>query len=570
MTADARAIEIGQQAITLAQAGRLDEAVTHFHAALRLAPGFAPLHHNLGVALAQQGRPEEAAAALRQAIQLQPDYAEAHYSLGNVRLSQNQRAEAVAAYLDALRARPDYADTLNNLGLTLTELGRPGEAAVYLQQLVRLRPDDVEGHNNLGLAYAALGRWPEAEAAYREALRLNPRHAEAHANRACAYHHQGRADEAEASFQIALCLNPDAPSAHWNRSLLRLQSGKFKEGWQEYEWRWKRAKAPVYRGVARKFRQPGWDGSPLEGKTILLTMEQGLGDMIQFIRYAAPLHERGARVVVECPYFLARLFATCPGVDQVVAEGQPLPDFDTHAPLLSLPALVGTTLDTIPARAPYLFADGQLTEEWRQKLEAYPGFRVGIAWQGNPHHQWDRHRSIQLAAFEPLARVRGVRLFSLQHGHGTEQLGRLRDRDMIVALDTASDDFMETACLIAGLDLVITVDTAVAHLAGALGRPVWVPLAAISDWRWQFRREDSPWYPTIRLFRQAQLGDWRAVLRRMVRVLRRLAQRPQGARGYGRGSRRTIDDAPVPSVEPRSLGTCSGTPARPSNSRPPD
>jgi hypothetical protein len=396
---------------------------------------------------------------------------------------------------------------------------------VYLQQLVRLRPGGGEGHNNLGLAYAALGRWPEAEAAYREALRLNPRYPDALANLACAYHLQERTEEAEAAFQLALYLNPDYPSARWNRSLLWLQSGRFEEGWREYEWRWRRPRAPVYGGAARQFRQPRWDGSPPAGKTLLLTMEQGLGDMIQFIRYAALLHDRGARVLVECPHFLARLFATCPGVAEVVAEGQRLPHFDAYAPLMSLPALLGTTLETVPAAVPYLFPDPQAVADWSAVLARYPGFRVGITWQGNPHHAWDRHRSIPLAAFEPLARVPGVRLISLQRGPGTEQLDRLRGRFPVTVLPPRSDDFTETAALLASLDLVITVDTATAHLAGALGRPVWVAVAAIADWRWLFRREDSPWYPTMRLFRQRQLGRWAPVLRRVARTLARAAVR---------------------------------------------
>jgi tetratricopeptide (TPR) repeat protein len=534
--------------VALAQASRLPEAVAAFERALRLQPDLARAHHNLGIGLAQQGRPDDAQASVRRAVELSPDYVEAHYNLGNLLCERGRREEAVASYHRALRLRPDYTDALNNLANCLTELRRPGEAAVFLEQAVRLRPDFAEAWGNLGLARADLGRFHAAVAAYREALRLNPRYAEAQANLACAYHLMGRVGEAEAAFRLALWLNSDSASARWNRSLLLLQAGQFEEGWREYEWRWKRPRAPVYTGVARRFRQPQWDGSPLEGRTILLTMEQGLGDMIQFIRYAGPLKERGGRVVVECPHFLARLFATCPGVDQVVAEGGALPDFDTHVPVLSLPGLCGTRLETVPATVPYLAPDPDRAAEWRRKLETVPEFKVGIVWQGNPHHKWDRWRSVPLAAFESLARVPGVRLFSLQHGRGAEQLTGLesllqlaeagtptppagadvpaaapRCRFPVTALAAASNDFAETAAAAVNMDLIVTVDTATAHLAGALGVPVWVLVHRMADWRWLFGREESPWYPTMRLFRQRRLGRWGPVIRRVARELRRAA-----------------------------------------------
>src|SRR5579884_2607379 len=504
--------------IALARLGHLPDAVVAFQQALGANPQLARAHQNLGVALSQQGKPEEGMASLREAVRLRPDYAEALYNLANLLNEQRRYEEAVASYRQALAARPDYADACNNFGVALNHLGRSGEAVVILQHAVRLRPDFAESQNNLGLALADLGHFAEAEAAYQEALRLNPRHADAHANLGCMYQWQGRLAEAETAFQLAVWLAPEAAGLHWNRSLFWLQKGDFERGSPEYEWRWKKPTAPVYGRRPRTFAQPRWDGGSLEGKRVLLYMEQGLGDMLQFIRYARLLQERGGRVLVECPTFLVPLLATCPGVDQTVAEGSALPDFDVQAPLLSLPGLCGTTLETVPAEVPYLFPPQERVMHWRERLAEYVSnaeYKVGIVWQGNPHHRWDHHRSVPLERFAPLARVPGVRLFSVQHGHGTEQLQHTRLP--IVPLEVG--DFQQTACILKNLDLVVTVDTATAHLAGALGVPTWILLSAISDWRWLFDRSDSPWYPTVRLFRQTHVDDWTPVFRRVARAL---------------------------------------------------
>ncbi|HJT77032.1 MAG TPA: tetratricopeptide repeat-containing glycosyltransferase family protein, partial [Gemmataceae bacterium] len=477
--------------------------------------GFAKAHYNLGVALAQQGKHDEAAAALRLALAAQPDYPAARYSLGNLLRERGRKEEAAASYREALRGRPDYGEAYNNLGLTLTELGRHAEAAVLLDQAVRLRPRDAGAHNNRGLALAGLGRFAEAEASYREALRLDPRDADAHTNLGSCHKERGRLEEALACYQVALWLRPGLPQAHWNRALAWLQQGDYERGWPEYEWRWRRPQTPP-----RRLPKPRWDGSPLAGRTILLWMEQGLGDMIQVIRYAALLKQRGGRVVVECPARMVPLFSTCPGIDRLVAEGEPLPDFDVHAPLLSLPGLLGTTLETVPAQVPYLSADPALVERWGQELAGIEGLRVGIAWQGNPKHQWDRHRSIPLACFAPLAAVPGVRLISLQKGPGAEQAHRFPVADLLGNLDGGPGAFADTAAVIKHLDLVVSADTAVAHLAGALGVAAWVALSRVADWRWVAGREDSPWYPSLRLFRQDRLGNWRAVFERMAQELR--------------------------------------------------
>ena len=298
--------------------------------------------------------------------------------------------------------------------------------------------------------------------------------------------------------------------------------GRFEQGWPGYEWRWKCKEF----GSLPPFQPPLWDGSSLDGRTILVHAEQGLGDTLQFIRYVPSLHQRGGRVILMCQPPLVRLLTRSPGIERLLAHGDPVPEFDVHTPLLSLPRLLGTTLESVPADVPYLEAEPQLVEAWRHRLGSYPGFKVGIVWQGNPKFRLDRLRSIPLAQFAPLARVPGVHLFSLQKGPGAEQLAAVTDRFPVTDLGRRLDDFMDTAAVLKNLDLVISVDTAIAHLAGALGIPVWVALPFAPDWRWLMGREDSPWYPTMRLFRQTRPGQWEDVFHHIAEALQRRLAAP--------------------------------------------
>jgi hypothetical protein len=305
-------------------------------------------------------------------------------------------------------------------------------------------------------------------------------------------------------------------------ALAWLLMGNFEQGWREYEWRWKCEDWPP---AMASLAPPFWDGSPVEGKTILLHPEQGLGDILQFIRYAALAKQRGANVLVGCPRQLYKLLRGCRGIDQLILD-VPLPAFHAHAPLLSLPKIFGTTLATVPATVPYLFADAELTAHWRQELNRFAAFKIGISWQGNPKYRGDAFRSIPLVNFEPLARLVGVRLFSLQKGPGIEQLGTVANRfpvtDLGTNLDEAAGAFTDTAAIMKNLDLVVTSDTALAHLAGALGVPVWVGLPKVANWRWLLDREDSPWYPTMRLFRQEEHGNWQQVFERMASEVKKM------------------------------------------------
>jgi hypothetical protein len=363
----------------------------------------------------------------------------------------------------------------------LFQQGDLGASVACCRQALAIDFNHALAHYNLGVALTELDQRAEAVACYRQAMRLNPAYAE----------------------------------AHFNLGQLLLLEGNFARGWPEYDW-WRRLK-----GYERP--SPGlplWDGSALKGRTILLLAEQGHGDTIQAIRYASQIKQTGGTVVLACPATLERLVRTAPGIDQVVSLTPPYPDADVYAPLMSLPALLRTTLETIPAPVPYLFPDPELVAEWRQELGQRPGYKVGIAWQGDPKHKRDRWRSIPLSQFAPLAEVPGVQLYSLQVGAGREQLEDIGESFNVVDLGCpASITFADRAAAMSCLDLIVTVDTAFAHLAGAQGLPVWVALPFVSEWRWLLDREDSPWYPTMRLFRQKERGNWTEVFERMARAL---------------------------------------------------
>jgi tetratricopeptide (TPR) repeat protein len=500
--------------VALARDGRRQDAIPLFRRVLTLRPDETRVHYNLGVALAEEKNYTEALTSFQAAVHCQPDCSDAHYGLGNVLGELDRDEEAVAAYHQAIALQPDHAASLHNLGAALTRLRRGGEALVFLEQAVRLRPDCSDAHNSLGLAHREKGDYASAEASFKRALHLNPRNVDAHTNLGSVFKELGRLEEALACYTLALALDPGNATTHWNRSLAWLQMGNFQQGWTEYEWRWKRKRARP-----APYAQPLWDGSPLRGRTILLHAEQGLGDMLQFVRFVPLVKELGGVVVVAAPLPVIEVLATCRGVDRTLTENQALPPFDVHAPFMSLPRLLGTTLATLPADVPYLAADPAKLERWRLRLRDVPGFKVGITWQGNPRHEWDRYRSFPLTLLEPIARIDGVTLVGLQKGSTSAQIGLIKARFPVIDLGAELADFSETAAIVKHLDLVICCDTSVAHLAGALAVPVWVALSTIVDWRWLRGRVDNPWYPTMRLFQQKRLGNWKPVFQRMAREL---------------------------------------------------
>jgi Flp pilus assembly protein TadD len=503
----------------IAQArGKTTEAVAHFREALRARPDYTDALNNLGAALARLGQFDEAIACFRQAVRLQPADADAHNNLGNALRLHGDVEEAVAALERALRLSPDHAEAWNNLGLALARQEKVAEALASFRKAVQLRPEHASNHNNLGIAL--LHDDPEeAAACLREAVRLQPDYVDARNNLGHALRGLGRYTEAMTCFDTALRQRPDHSGTHHNRALLRLQLDDYQQGWAEYEWRWQ---CPDFREPP--YPQPRWDGTALQGRTILLRFEQGIGDTLHFIRYARLVKERGGTVLAACPKNLTRLLSTCPGIDRLLVEGSPLPAFDVHAPLLSLPALFDTTLATVPATVPYLSAEPALVEQWRAELRTAPGFKIGIVWSGNPKHKENRARSMPLTYFSRLAEVPGVQLISLQKGAGSEQLREQSTRfpilDLGSRLDETTGAFVDTAAVMRNLDLVVCCDTAVAHLAGALGVPVWLALSFSPDWRWGLQREHCPWYPTARLFRQPERENWAEVFTQIQAALR--------------------------------------------------
>ncbi|HUG70243.1 MAG TPA: DUF6165 family protein [Pirellulaceae bacterium] len=457
----------------------------------------------------------------RQVIAVSSADANAWCFLGMACHDQSRFDEAVEAYRKALDLQPNFPIVFSNLGNTLKQQGKLEEAEASCREALRLKPDYSTAFNNLGVALVAQGRLVEASESFERALALMPNDAVTHSNLSAALVRQGKYAEAEANSKQALSLNPNYAEAHKNQGIVWLLLGDFERGWPEYEWRWHcpGVKMPAYSA-------PLWQGEPLDGRTILLHHEQGLGDTLQFVRYAAVLKQQGAgRVVVKTQKPLMKLLASGEGIDELVCDDASLPRFDTHVPMLSVPGILKTTFDTIPGQVPYIHPDPELAAKWKQRLAEYDGFKIGISWQGSPDFHADAQRSIPLRHFAKLAAVPGIRLFNFQKGFGTEQLDALNGEFEVVRfgdeLDGNAGPFMDTAAIMRNLDLVIAPDTSIIHLAGALGVPAWIALSISPDWRWFLDREDSPWYPTVRLFRQQTLGDWDDVFTRMAEALQR-------------------------------------------------
>jgi Flp pilus assembly protein TadD len=469
----------------------------------------------------QAGRLREAEQLYRQILARQPKHIHAMHYLGVIAYQTQRHDMAIDLIRQALAMMPNYAEAHCNLGNVLKDKGRLDEAIAAVRRAIALKPDYADAHISLGNALRAGRQFDEAIAAYRQAITLKPSYAEAHYNLGNALQDKGQFDQAIAAVRQAIALKPNLAEAHHNLALMLLRQGDFQRGWQEYQWRWEWKNFP---SPKRNFSQPQWDGSPLEGRTILLYTEQGFGDAIQFIRYLPLVVQRGGKVIVECQTELQRLLRTMHERYEIVAHGEPLPTFDLHSPLLSLPLVFRTTLENIPNIVPYLHADAQDAQRWQERLENHlPKVKVGLVWGGRPTHKNDHNRSIKLSNLAPLGQMPGVRFFSLQKGAAAAE-AKIPPAGMELVNWTAElKDFADTAALIANLDLVITVDTAVAHLAGAMGKPVWTLLPFNSDWRWLLERQDSPWYPTMRLFRQEMHGDWQMPIQKLTEELSRLS-----------------------------------------------
>jgi len=509
------------------RAGRVTEAEGLYRRAVEAKPADPRAWHLLGLAACQAGRAEEGAQALRRSVELSPGTPEFRNNLAGVLGGLGRHAQAEAELREALKLRSDYPEALNNLGVALEHLDRFDEAAEALRKAVRLAPNYAQAHTHLSNALRKGWRPGEAVEAAERAVQLDGRSAEAHNALGAALLELNRVVEAEACFRRATELQPSHLEACVNAAMGLLMQGELETGFRAFECR---LEHPVWQ---RKLSGERWDlsmGFDPAGKTVLVYAEGGLGNTIQFARFVPVLARRGARVVVEVQPPLAPLLRQLAGTERVFARGESLPPYDVYAPIMSLPALLGVTPQTAGTEFPYLVVDAARIERWRRWLEErtrHPSpcplpvgegggeLRVGVCWQGDQRTVWRRNRSFPVAELRPLADLPGVKLVSLQKEC-------LIDRDFpILELPGLDEDgaFVDTAAVMKHLDLVVTCDTSIAHLAGALGVPVWVALPFAADWRWMLQRQDTPWYPTMRLFHQEQIGDWTGLLRRMAAEL---------------------------------------------------
>jgi Flp pilus assembly protein TadD len=504
-----------QNGLRLHSSGRLQQAAQVYRQIIASAPGHADSLHMLGVIASQCGQPGEAVICIDRAIALKPSAALYHVNRASALLALGRPDAAEDACRKALQLKRNSAEAYQVLGHIVSDLGRPDEAIAAYNEALRLKPDLPDLHDNLGLALRQAGRLEEAAEALRLAVRRAPGDVQAQGNLAGVLKELGALPEAECGYREALRRQPNDATLHFNLGIVLLLAGRFAEGLKEYEWRFRAGAARI-----PSCDQPQWNGEPLAGRTLLIRAEQGMGDTIQFCRNVPSV--AGGPVIFEVQPGLRRLMSRVPGVSQLITVGETPPLFDLFCPLLSLPQLIAKP----GMEVPYLTAEPDRVALWRDRLGA-SGYRVGIAWQGNPASAAERGRSVPLEHFLPLAQAPGVRLISLQKHHGLAQLDTippgLRIETLGDDLDSGPDAFIDTAAVMQSLDLVVTSDTSIAHLAGALGRPVWVALQHVPDWRWLLTGEECAWYPTMRLFRQTKRRDWAGVF---TRIAERLAAMP--------------------------------------------
>jgi tetratricopeptide (TPR) repeat protein len=505
--------------IIAAQTGQCDAALALIAHAIELDPDDVDAHSNLGNVLQELGRFDEALASFDKAITLNPHHAPPHSNRANVLRKLERFEEALLGYDQAIALHEDYVDAWSNRGIVLHELGRLEDAVASFDRAIGLDPGHAAAWLDRGAPLRELLRFDEAIASMNQAIALRPEFADAWYNRAVLLQEVGRVDEAMDDLDRVIALNPKHVDARLTKAYAQLMIGEFEAGWQGYELRWLKPDATP---PARFFSEPPWDGAQdLAGRSILIHDEQGLGDMIQFCRYLSMLRERGARVLFAPRPSLVALMRTLDVDCEIVDGADPSLAFDLHCPLLSLPLAFGTSLATIPSRQSYLAADPARIAQWAERI-GRDGFRIGICWQGRPG-KVDVGRSFPLSALSRVAQLPGVRLISLHRGVGEAQLAGLQDIAVESPggdFDAGPDAFLDAAAVISLCDLVITSDTSIAHLAGALGAPTWIALKRGCDWRWMADRADSPWYPSVRLFRQSIAGNWTEVFSEIERALK--------------------------------------------------
>lgn len=523
---------------TLQNLNRLQQAIDSYDQAIAIKANYAEAYSNRGVALQKLNQLHQAMASFDQAIAINPSYAEAYCNRGNLFKHLKQLDQAIANYNQAIAINPNnpelysnrgnalqdlkrhhqalesfnraiainpnYAEAYSNRGISLQQLNRLDEALVSYERAIAINPNYAQAYSNRGNILKELYRFNEAIASYNQAIAINPNYAEAYCNLGNAFKDMQCLNQAEASYDKAIAINPNYAEAYWNKSVLKILNGDYLEGWQLYEWRWK--KSPLINRV-RNYPQPLWLGeSSINGKTLLIYPEQGYGDYLQCIRYTKLLEQLGALVIFELPYELIAITSSLKGQFSIIETGKMLSNFDYHCPIMSLPLAFKTTLETIPAEIPYLHADSNKKKQWQQRLGSKTKPRVGLVWSGSKHHKNNHNRSISLNSLNPLFNL-DIDFHCLQKEISADDMAIATANNMTVH-NHLINDFSDTAALIEAMDLIISVDTSVAHLAGALGKQLWLLLAYAPDYRWMLDRDDTPWYPTARLFRQSDPTNW--------------------------------------------------------------
>ncbi len=517
---DPQQIEVyNHMGFVLAQQKRYPEAIACYRRALDRDPEYADAHNNLGIALKASGETEQAITHYQQAIALEPRFAEAYCNLANAKNAIGQTDSAMENWQKAIDIDPHHAQAYNQLGVTYNDLGRTDLAIKHYHQAMALAPHQADSYNNLAIVLKNQGRIDEAIELYHTSITLEPNNPEAYYNLAGLYKEQGHCQQAIDHYKQAIRIDPSYAQAHWNLSLTYLLQGEFEKGWQRYQWRHQ----ALDRGSLYPYTydRPRWDGSDFTGKRLLIYTEQGLGDAIQFVRYLPLVKALGGTVLLETWQPLIRLFQSARGIDELIqVTPNPISEerFDIHTSIMDLPRLFETNIARVPHTVPYVIPDTSDTTHWQQQLQG-SDYKIGIVWAGSPTHGNDHLRSCGLHHFSTIARLGGATLYSLQKGAAADQIEAKTNSLPITPLGHQFNDLMDTASAIEQLDLIISVDTALAHLAGALGKPVWTLLPAAPDWRWMLDRTDSPWYPSMRLFRQSQAGRWDTVFTDMTKAL---------------------------------------------------
>ena len=494
--------------------GRLEAGIDLINQALVKNPSSPEAYYDQGVGLQELGKLEQAKDRYKNAINLKPDYAEAHNNIGVLLRDSGDLLEAIEHYQKAIHLEPKFGAAHSNLGLAFQELGDFESALKSFGTATNIDNTIAEVHYNLGVTYQALQQLQDAVKSYKDAIAIRPNLAEAHANLGLTYRDLAMFKEARTHYQNALKINPNLAETHYNLGMLQLSLGNFHDGWQHYQWRWHSKPRNCHPHAMKK---PMWDGNKYSGKVIYIYAEQGLGDTIQFVRYLPLLKSMGYKTLLQIPQPLMKLFQNCGIADDFILPGEVPPHFDYHASLLDIPSILDTTLGTIPDQTPYLHCDSRLNSEWAERISSNHTLKVGIAWAGNPKQTNDRYRSVEPKLFQRITEIPEVSAYSLQLQKEGEALATFSES--ITDLAPNLKDFSDTASAINHLDLVISVDTSVAHLAGSLSCPVWVPLHSIAHWIYPQDREDCPWYPTMRLFRQETYGDWDQVFAKMHTAL---------------------------------------------------